>query len=91
MAKYANNILDIRLRRRLHTSKRKVCWSDDLSWLPDQSILTDLMLRIPRYYSHSKAFHGCRPASVRSYYEHAYGKYALAAVRCDDPQCEFAA
>lgn len=67
---YAGDLLDPAVRRYL-VRKRPECWSDDLSWLPDhEELVLDFCDALASYYSHAKAFHGCRPENTRSYYEH---------------------
>lgn len=67
---YAGHVLTAELRQRL-AQERPECWSDDLSWLPDSEyILPEFVGSLTGYYTHFKGFHGCRPSSVSSYYEH---------------------
>jgi hypothetical protein len=40
-----------------------------MSWLLHPSIVDDFRELFLGFYSHMKGFHGCRPISVRSYYE----------------------
>lgn len=51
--------------------RRPDCWSDVMDWLPNHDDLVpefcDLM---SSFYTHFKAFHGCRPESLSSYYDH---------------------
>lgn len=74
---YAGELLDPALRRNLER-KRPKCWSDDLSWLPDhEELVPEFCDKLASYYSHAKAFHGCRPDNILSYYEHVLrGKIA---------------
>ncbi len=67
--RYAGGLLNSTLKRRLRISKPSGCWSDNLSWLPDPDIETDFRELFLGFYSRAKGFHGCRPVSVRSYYE----------------------
>jgi len=67
---YAGELLDPAMRRHLER-KRPKCWSDDLSWLPNHEELVPAFCELlASYYSYAKAFHGCRPENLRSYYEH---------------------
>lgn len=67
--KYASDLLTANVREHL-AATRPMCWEDDLSWLPDPSIVYEFSGRISEFYTHAKAFHGCRPLSVASYYTH---------------------
>jgi hypothetical protein len=44
------------------------CWSDDMSWLPDESLVDNFIDAFCNYYESVKAFHGCRPIEMASYY-----------------------
>lgn len=66
---YASDLLDPALRSHLQRN-RPDCWPDDLTWLPDDDELVPAFCeKLTGYYSHVKAFHGCRPENLRSYYE----------------------
>lgn len=66
---YANDLLTEEVREFLQRERPK-CWSDDLAWLPDHERLVPAFSgRMSQYYTHVKAFHGCRPDSLASYYE----------------------
>lgn len=50
--------------------KRPNCWSDVMDWLPDhEEVVQEFSERMSSFYTHFKAFHGCRPESLASYYE----------------------
>lgn len=66
---YAGDLIGDDLLVKIRSKKVKGCWSDDMSWLPDEEIVAALEIRFKEYYSHVKSFHGCRPIDVRSYYE----------------------
>lgn len=52
---------------------RPDCWSDNFDWLPDSGwLLSTFAGRMKEYYGAYKAFHGCRPIRVRSYYEKGF-------------------
>jgi hypothetical protein len=69
-SKYARHVLTPSVRRAL-ASSRPSCWSDDMSWLPDwEDALPEFVHSLADHYAHLKAFHGCRPVSLSSYYEH---------------------
>lgn len=49
--------------------KRPQCWSDVMDWLPDHDrVVPEFHERMSAFYTHVKAFHGCRPDSLSSYY-----------------------
>lgn len=65
---YAHDLLTEEVRDFLRR-ERLECWSDDLSWLPNhQHLVPAFSERMFLYYTHVKAFHGCRPDSLASYY-----------------------
>lgn len=50
--------------------RRPKCWSDVMDWLPDHDdVVPEFCDRMSSFYTHFKAFHGCRPESLSSYYE----------------------
>lgn len=51
--------------------RRPECWSDVMDWLPDhEDLVPEFCDRMSSFYTHFKGFHGCRPESLSSYYEH---------------------
>lgn len=67
---YATQVLTIDVRRRVEIARPK-CWSDDLAWLPHyEELVPEFCEKLWGYYTHAKAFHGCRPDSVASYFEY---------------------
>lgn len=69
-SKYAAHVLTPKLRRTLAKTRRK-CWSDDMSWLPDwEDLVPEFVFCFAEHYTHLKAFHGCRPVALSSYYQH---------------------
>lgn len=51
--------------------RRPQCWSDVMDWLPNHDdLVPEFCDRMSSFYTHFKAFHGCRPESLSSYYEH---------------------
>lgn len=70
MRRYAGHILTQELRAELAGGRPK-CWSDNFEWLPEaEFVIPDFVEAMTNYYSHFKAFHGCRPRSLDSYYTH---------------------
>ena len=69
LSNYAGDLLGNELLEEIRENGIKGCWSDDMSWLPGKDIDKEVEARFVDYYSHVKAFHGCRPLTVRSYYE----------------------
>lgn len=56
---------------KLLEQRRPQCWSDALDWLPNHDdLIPEFCDRMSSFYTHFKAFHGCRPESLSSYYEH---------------------
>lgn len=50
--------------------RRPQCWSDVMDWLPDHDeLVPEFCDRMSSFYTHFKAFHGCRPESLSTYYE----------------------
>lgn len=66
---YAGDIVGCDLLAEIRANDIEGCWSDDMSWLPDETIVEEVKNRFLNYYSHVKAFHGCRPLKVSSYYD----------------------
>lgn len=74
---YAADILDDEVREHLERVRPR-CWSDQMDWLPDHSIRIEAIAdKFVGYYTHVKAFHGCRPAS--------FGTLRQAGLRVQDP------
>ncbi len=66
---YAGNLLTPEIRTTLEI-RRPECWSDVMNWLPDhERLLAAFTDQMSSYYSHLKAFHGCRPESLATYHE----------------------
>ncbi|MBR8279086.1 hypothetical protein [Burkholderia vietnamiensis] len=69
-SKYAGHVLTPALRRTLAKTRPK-CWSDDMSWLSDwEDLVPEFAFCLAKQYTHLKAFHGCRPVTLSSYYKH---------------------
>lgn len=67
---YAHDLLTEKTRESLQRERPK-CWADKPVWLPDHEVLVPAFCeRMSRYYTHVKAFHGCRPESLALYYSH---------------------
>jgi len=68
-SKYAGHVLTPALRRTLAKTRPK-CWSDDMSWLSDwEDLIPEFIFCFAEHYTHLKAFHGCRPVALSSYYD----------------------
>lgn len=65
---YTYAILNANVADFLRDNPPDGCWSDDMSWLPEESIVDDFVDAFCNYYKGIKAFHGCRPAEMASYY-----------------------
>lgn len=64
---YASSLLTAEVREHVRQA-RPDCWPDDMSWLPDHGwLVREFSGRMADYYSHFKAFHGCRPVATGSY------------------------
>jgi hypothetical protein len=67
---YAAEVLSEEVHKHVRRA-RPQCWSDDMSWLPDNRWLVgEFCGRMTEYYTHFRAFHGCRPVRTAAYYEH---------------------
>ncbi len=66
---YAKPLLTPKLVAALERRKPQ-CWSDVMDWLAGhEEVVPDFCDRMSSYYTHLKAFHGCRPESLSTYYE----------------------
>lgn len=66
---YATPLLTPKLVATLKRRKPQ-CWSDVMDWLPGhEELVPEFCNRMCSYYTHFKAFHGCRPESLSTYYE----------------------
>jgi len=69
VADYSSHIFDNDFR--IHLSNNiDYCYSDNLDYLPDESYFLEFMDSFRKYYTSIKAFHGCRPLSLKPYYAH---------------------
>lgn len=67
---YASTVLTPELVGALERD-RPECWSDVMDWLPNyDEVVPAFCEQMCSFYTHFKAFHGCRPKSLSSYYEH---------------------
>ncbi len=66
---YAREFLHEGLITDLRESGVTNCWSDDMSWLPNSTIVESIEEAFCCYYSEVKCFHGARPSNVASYFE----------------------
>lgn len=68
--KYASQVLTSDVRKLIEDQRPK-CWSDDLTWLPNhEELLPAFSEKLWSYYTHAKAFHGCRPENLATYFDH---------------------
>lgn len=68
--RYASQVLTSDVRKFIEDQRPK-CWSDDLNWLPNhEELLPAFSEKLWSYYTHAKAFHGCRPETLATYFEH---------------------
>lgn len=66
---YAKPLLSQQLVAALEHRKPE-CWSDVMDWLPGhEELVPEFCNRMSSFYTHFKAFHGCRPESLSTYYE----------------------
>lgn len=65
---YTADILNADVVEFLRDNPPDGCWSDDMSWLPDESLVDDFIDALCDYYESVKGFHGCRPTEMGSYY-----------------------
>lgn len=66
---YAHRVLTPELVAALERD-RPECWSDVMDWLPNHDDVVPYFCdQMSSFYTHFKAFHGCRPESLSSYYE----------------------
>lgn len=64
---YASEVLTSAVRSEV-SEVRPNCWSDDMRWLPDHEWRVEAFReRMVGYYSHFRAFHGCRITDMSSY------------------------
>lgn len=69
LSTYAGHLLTPAMKRKLAAKKPK-CWSDDMSWLPyPEHLVPEFIGCFTSHYTHFKAFHGCRPITLSSYFE----------------------
>jgi hypothetical protein len=58
---YSTNLLTPELTAELKLQRPK-CWSDVMDWLPDHDdVVPEFCEQMSSFYTHFKAFHGCRP------------------------------
>lgn len=67
---YADDILNDEVRLYIVNQNVTYCFSDNMSFLPDESIVEKVIEKIKLFYNFVKAFHGCRPVALKSYYDH---------------------
>ena len=66
---YAKTLLTAKLTATLER-KRPDCWPDVMDWLPGHDeVVPEFCDRMSSFYTHFKAFHGCRPDTLASYHE----------------------
>jgi hypothetical protein len=64
---YAGGFLTASVRSKLAKS-RPECWSDNFAWLPIEDGEERFASAFASYYRHIRAFHGCRPMNLGSYF-----------------------
>ncbi|NBL00773.1 MAG: hypothetical protein EOM50_22800 [Erysipelotrichia bacterium] len=62
-----NSILDSEILNDISKSKIEWCWSDDLSWLPDNFDFESFEKKFLENFKAIKCFHACSPDSIESY------------------------
>lgn len=68
VSKYAGHLLTPAIERELALKGPK-CWSDDMTWIPGhEHLVPEFIGTLTSHYTHFKAFHGCRPMTLSSYY-----------------------
>ena len=66
--KYAAGILTSRVTSTINRI-RPECWSDNFAWLPIDDGEDQFVNAFASHYRYIRAFHGCRPIDLKSYYE----------------------
>lgn len=64
---YAGAFLTKQVQAKIAKSRPKF-WSDDFAWLPVADGEEKFAAAFAAYYRHIRAFHGCRPVSLQSYF-----------------------
>ena len=64
---YSSHILDKSFKAHL-SQNVDYCYSDNMNFLPDETYLLKFIDSFRKYYTNIKAFHGCRPVSLKPYY-----------------------
>lgn len=67
--KYSGHILDKEFKTHL-SENVEYCYSDNMDFLPDKSYLIEFINSFRNYYTDIKAFHGCRPVSLKPYFSY---------------------
>lgn len=67
--KYASAILTRQVQAKIAKARPK-CWSDDFTWLPAENGEERFLNAFADYYENIRAFHGCRPVDLKSYFDH---------------------
>jgi len=67
--KYASAILTSQVQAEI-AKARPECWSDAFTWLPTENGEERFLNAFANYYGHIRAFHGCRPTDLASYFDH---------------------
>lgn len=66
---YAASILTPRVEAKIARVNPE-CWCDDFSWLPVEEGELQFFHAFAGHYQHIRAFHGCRPTDLNSYFEY---------------------
>lgn len=77
---YAGGILDRNVQQHIRRS-RSYCDSDDLRWLPLETIAPEFFDAFSTYYTSIRAFHGCRPLNVEAYLESGFSGHSAARLK----------
>lgn len=67
VARYARTLLTSRVQAKIAKS-RPECWSDNFNWLPVIDGENRFAAAFASYYRYVRAFHGCRPIDLQSYF-----------------------
>lgn len=67
--RYASAILTRQVQAKISRS-RPECWSDNFAWLPAENGEERFLTAFANHYGRIRAFHGCRPADLKSYFDY---------------------
>jgi hypothetical protein len=69
---FGSTVLTNKVKEFLITTNVQNFWESDQSWLPDVEIFQKFDELASSYYTHYRAYHACRPRSVKSFYENGF-------------------